>query len=79
MVSINIKEHTTYNTWLQLLMSADSVWKINTLANIIFKWSILHIGERTRYNTWLQVLMSADSVWKINTLANTISKWSLLT
>ena len=41
MVSVNIGEGTRYNTWLQVLMSADSVWKINTLANTISKWSLL--------------------------------------
>ena len=35
MVSVNIGEHTRYNTWLQVLMSDDSVWKINTLVNTI--------------------------------------------
>ena len=41
MVSINMGEGTRYNTWLQVLMSADSVWKINTLADVISKWSLL--------------------------------------
>ena len=47
MVSVNMMEkahigkYNRYNTWLQVLMSADSVWKINTLANTISKWSLL--------------------------------------
>ena len=45
MVSVNIGEHTRYNTWLQVLMSADRVWKINTLANTItLNGSLLTIG-----------------------------------